>query len=257
MTFLRRALLCLLVFACAPTAMAQPRATGAIVYAASSLTDVLNEAGDRYAALGHPRPVFNFAASSTLAHQIELGADANLFFSADEDWMNYLAQRHLIDPRSRISLLSNRIVLVAPLDHPIHIRIAPNFALHAALAGGHLAMADPDSVPAGRYGRAALEHLGVWTSVQNDVVRAENVRAALRFVQTGEAAAGIVYATDANAAGANVETVGIFPANSHPPISYPLATVAGHSTTEGAGFARYLRSPSGLAIFRRYGFGVR
>ena len=255
MTFLRRAL-CLLLLSFAAPAMAQP-GPGPVVYAASSLTEVLNEAADRYAALGHPRPVFSFAASSTLAHQIEQGASANLFFSADEDWMNYLAQRHLIDARTRVSMLSNRIVLVTPLDRPMHLSIAQNFALHAALAGGHLAMADPDSVPAGRYGRAALQHLGVWTSVQGDVVRAENVRAALRFVQTGEAAAGIVYATDARAAGANVAIVGVFPSNAYPPISYPLAAVAGHSTTQSMAFARYLRSPAARAIFRRYGFGVR
>jgi molybdate transport system substrate-binding protein len=257
MTAFQRGLFCLLLLAFAAPAVAQPRAAGAVVYAASSLTDVLNDAGDHYAALGHPRPVFIYAASSTLAHQIEQGADANLFFSADEDWMNYLARRHLIDARSRVSLLSNRLALIAPLDRPIHLRIAPNFALHAALAGGHLAMADPDSVPAGRYGRAALERLGVWASVQGDVVRAENVRAALRFVQTGEAAAAIVYATDASAAGAGVAIVGVFPANSHPPISYPLAIVAGHSSAESVAFARYLRSLAAHAIFRRYGFGLR
>jgi molybdate transport system substrate-binding protein len=256
MSLLRRTFLALLLlFTAAPT-LAQTH-NGAVVYAASSLTDVLNEAGDRYAVTGHPRPTFNFAASSVLAHQIEQGADANLFFSADEDWMNYLTTRRLIDARTRVSLLSNRLVLIAPSDHPLHLSIASNFALHAALAGGRLAMADPDSVPAGRYGRAALEHLGVWASVQGDVARAENVRAALRFVQTGEAAAGIVYETDAIAAGANVQVVGIFPANSHPPISYPLATVAEHATPEAAAFTRYLRSQAGRTIFGRYGFGVR
>jgi molybdate transport system substrate-binding protein len=256
LSVLQRIVLAFILMFQAMPALAQER-TPARVFAASSLTDVLNEAGDRYAALGHPRPIFNFAASSTLAHQIEQGAEANLFLSADEDWMNYLAQRRLIDPRTRISLLTNRLVLVAPLDHPIRLRIAPNFALHQALAGGRLAMADPDSVPAGRYGRAALEHLGVWPTVQSDVVRAENVRAALRFVQTGEAAAGIVYATDAMAAGANVELVGVFAADTHPLISYPMAAVSGHATPESAGFEAYLRSAAGKVIFRRYGFGVR
>lgn len=257
MTIWRRGLLSFfaLMLMGVPALAQGPRAV-AVVFAASSLTDVLNEAGDRYAALGHPRPTFNYAASSTLAHQIEQGAEANLFLSADEDWMNYLVQRHLIDPHTRVNLLTNRLVLVAPIDHPLHLAIAPNFALHAALAGGHLAMADPDSVPAGRYGRAALEHLGVWASVQSDVVRAENVRAALRFVQTGEAAAGIVYTTDAMSAGVNVQMVGTFPPTSHPPITYPMATLSGHASQETSAFARYLRSSAGRALFLRYGFGV-
>ena len=258
MTVLRRAVLAIVTsLLSGGPAFAQQHRAPAVVYAAASLTDVLGEAGDRYAASGHPRPTFNFAASSTLAHQIEQGADANLVLSADEDWMNYLAQRHLIDAHTRVSLLSNRLVLIAPRDHPIRLAIAPNFALHAALAGGHLAMADPGSVPAGRYGRAALEHLGVWQSVQRDVVRAESVRAALRFVQTGEAAAGIVYETDAIAAGATIAVVGTFPEDSHPPITYPMARVAGHATPEANAFADYLQSAPGRAIFRRYGFGVR
>ena len=223
------------------------------VFAASSLTDVLNAAGDRYAALGHPRPEFNFAASNTLALQIE----QNLILSADEDWMNYLDQRHLLAPHTRVSLLTNRLVLIAPADHPLHLHIGRNFLLHPALNGGHLAMADPDSVPAGRYGRAALEHLGVWASVQGDVVRAENVRAALRFVDMGEATAGIVYATDAQAAGGRVIVVDTFPASSHPAISYPLAAIAGHDSAEGRAFARFLQSSEGHALFARYGFGVR
>ena len=261
MTFLRRhlgrSLLALAALFFVAPALAQPAPAPARVFGAASLTDVLNEAGDRYAATGHPRPVFNFAGSNALARQIEQGADASLFFSADEDWMNYLDQRRLVAPHTRVSLLTNSIVLIAPLDHPLSVHIAPGFALHAALAGGKLAMADPDNVPAGRYGKAALEALHVWDSVAGDVVRAENVRAALRFVQTGEAAAGIVYATDARAAGANVQIVGAFPADTHPTISYPLASVAGHATRESAAFAHYLQSAAGKEIFRRYGFGVR
>ena len=256
MKVLRRSLLALaLAFCISAPAFAQT--APARVFAASSLTDMLNQAGDAYAAHGHPRPVFNFAASNALARQIEQGAEANLYFSADEDWMNYLAQRHLIVAHTRVSLLTNRLVLIAPADHPLHVPIARNFPLHAALAGGHLAMADPDSVPAGRYGRAALQHLGVWASVESDVVRAENVRAALRFVDAGEAAAGIVYATDAMAASPRVVVVDTFPASSHPPISYPLAAVAGHESAEGRAFASFLRSSEGRALFRRYGFGLR
>lgn len=255
MKVLRRGLLAFaFVFLTAP-AFAQT--APARVFAAASLTDVLNEAGDRYAATGRPRPVFNFAGSNTLAQQIEQGADANLFFSADEDWMNYLDMRHLLAAHTRLSLLTNHLVLIAPLDRPLHLNIARGFALHAALSGGKLAMADPGSVPAGRYGRASLQALGVWDSVQGDIVRAENVRAALRFVHTGDAAAGIVYATDATAAGANVGIVGAFPDNTHPPISYSLATIAGHDALEARAFTHYLRSNAARAIFVRYGFGVR
>lgn len=255
MNLLRRGFLALVFLFLAAPAFAQT--APARVFAAASLTDVLNEAGDRYAATGHPRPVFNFAGSNTLAQQIEQGADANLFFSADEDWMNYLDTRHLVAPHTRVSLLSNHLVLIAPLDRPLHLQITRGFALHAALNGGKLAMADPDSVPAGRYGKAALTALGIWDSVQGDIVRAENVRAALRFVHTGDAAAGIVYTTDATAAGANVQIVGAFPDDTHPPISYPLATITGHDTPEARAFTRYLRSNAGRAIFLRYGFGVR
>jgi molybdate transport system substrate-binding protein len=241
----------------APISSARAQPAPARVFAAASLTDALNEAGDRYAQTGHPRPVFNFAGSNTLAQQIEQGADANLFFSADEDWMNYLQQRSLIAPHTRISLLTNRLVLIAPRDRPLALRIARGFALHHALNGGKLAMADPDNVPAGRYARAALQALGVWESVEGDIVRAENVRAALRFVHTGDAAAGIVYTTDAIAAGADVAVAGTFPDNTHPPISYPMAVVLGHDTSEARAFSRYLQSAGGKALFRRYGFGVR
>lgn len=227
------------------------------VLAAASLTDALNEAGEAYAGKGHARPVFSFAASSTLARQIEQGAQADIFISADEEWMDYLQQRALIAPATRTRLLTNRLVLIAPADRPMRLTIRSGFPLLGALKGGRLAMADPDSVPAGRYGRAALMRLGLWAQVEGSVARAENVRAALRFVETGEAAAGIVYATDAKAAGARVQTVGVFPASSHPPISYPLALTATSRSAEARAFARFLQSAEGGAIFRRHGFGVR
>jgi len=235
---------------------AQAQAPAVNVFAASSLTEALNDVGAAYAAHHHVAPVFNYAASSALAHQIEQGANADLFVSADEDWMNYLQQRNLIDAPSRVSLLTNRLVLIAPSDHPLRISIRPHFNLAGALAGGHLAMADPDSVPAGRYGRAALTSLGVWDAVSPLVVRGENVRAALRFVETGDAAAGIVYATDAQAS-TRVVVAGVFPENTHPPITYPAAIVAGHVSDATTDFAHFLRSPEAHAIFRRHGFGVR
>lgn len=225
------------------------------VFAAASLTDALSEVGAAYAAQGHPAPMFNFAASSTLARQIEQGADADIFISADEAWMEYLAARALIDTGARTTLLSNRLVLIAPADRPITLSIAPGFALRAALAGGRLAMADPASVPAGRYGRAALQSLGVWEQVSTSIAIAEDVRAALRLVETGEANAGIVYLTDARAAEGRVQIVGAFPPDSHPAISYPAAILRGRGGEAAQAFHAFLSSPQAQEIFRRHGFG--
>jgi len=223
------------------------------VFAAASLTDALNALGDAYQAAGHARPVFNYAASSLLARQIDQGARADLYISADEPWMDYLAERRLIDARSRVSFLSNRLVLIAPQDRPFTLAIRSRFDLHGALRGGRLAMADPESVPAGRYGRAALQSLGVWTAVRGDVVHAENVRAALRFVEIGEAAAGIVYLTDARAS-SRVVVVGEFPATTHPRISYPMAVVRGGRQAEARAFAAFLQSEQANAVFSGLGF---
>lgn len=225
------------------------------VLAAASLTDALNEAGEAYAGKGHARPVFSFAASSTLARQIEQGAQADIFISADEEWMDYLQQRALIAPATRTRLLTNRLVLIAPADRPMRLTIRSGFPLLGALKGGRLAMADPDSVPAGRYGRAALEHYGAWAGVQRDVVRAENVRAALRFVELGEAAAGIVYVSDARAT-RNVAIVATFPEASHPRISYPMAVIAENDSPRARAFAAFLQSRRAGAVFRRLGFVV-
>jgi molybdate transport system substrate-binding protein len=241
------------LFAASTLAYAQPAEQPVRVFAAASLTDVLGELGAAYEAAGHARPVFNFAASSVLARQIDQGANADLFISADEPWMDYLAERRLIETGTRVSFLSNKLVLIAPRSAPLNLRIAYGFDLHGALSGNKLAMADPDSVPAGRYGRAALQNLGVWTSVAGDVVRAENVRAALRFVEVGEAGAGIVYLTDAQASN-GVLVVGEFPAASHPHISYPMAVVRGGRSREAAAFEAFLQTPEADAVFARAGF---
>lgn len=225
------------------------------VAAASSLTDVLKTIGESYAA-GHPAPVFNFAASSELARQLEQGAEADVFISADEDWMNYLDERNLIDKASRRTLLTNRLVLIAPTDHPFTLTIGPGMDLKAALKGGKLSIANPESVPAGKYAKAALEHFGAWAAVENDTARAENVRAALRFVETGEAAAGIVYATDAKASGDRVIVVGEFPPDSHSPIIYPGAVIAGRASAPGKAFLDYLSSETAKATFAAAGFGT-
>ena len=229
----------------------------ATVFAASSLTDVMKQLGAQFAAEGHPAPVFNFAASSELARQIEQGAAADVFISADEAWMDYLADKSLIDVASRKTLLTNTLVLVAPSDKPIAIELKTGMDLVGALKGGKLSMANPDSVPAGKYGKEALEKLGAWAGVEASVVRAENVRSALRFVEAGEAAAGIVYATDAKAAGAAVAVAGTFPADSHTPITYPAAVMAGKNVGGAKAFVDFLASDTAVVVFEQAGFGVR
>jgi molybdate transport system substrate-binding protein len=222
------------------------------VLAASSLTNVLDELGATWTKQGGPPVRFSYAASSTLARQLEAGAQADLFASADEEWMDYVQQRRLIDAASRFNLLGNRLVLVAPKDSPLELRIAPRFALAAALGDGRLSIGDPDAVPAGRYARAALTTLQVWDTVATRIVRAENVRSALAFVDRGEAPLGIVYATDAQIDPA-VRVVDTFPADTHPPILYPVALTAGASP-QAARFLAFLKSQAAQAVFRRYGF---
>ncbi len=235
-------------------AAAQPRAL--LVLAAASLQESLGAAADAWARRGHPRPVISFAASSALARQIESGAPADMFVSADEVWMDYLAGRKLLRGGTRVPLLTNRLVLVAPAGSKLRLTIGRGFPLARALGKGRLAMADPDAVPAGKYGRQALTRLGVWHSVKSRIARAENVRAALAFVARGEAPLGIVYATDARAE-PGVRVVGTFPAASHAPITYPVALLARSTSRDAEAFRRYLVSPQGKAIFRRFGFGVR
>ncbi|WP_242150815.1 molybdate ABC transporter substrate-binding protein [Sphingomonas sp. BAUL-RG-20F-R05-02] len=225
-----------------------------LVLAAASLQESMNAAADSWAARGHPRPVVSFAGSSALARQIEAGARADLFVSADEGWMNEVAARKLIVPSSRATFLGNRLVIVAP----VHSRMrapAGGPPLARFLAGGPLAMADA-SVPAGKYGREALTKLGVLAAVQPHIVSAENVRATLALVERGAAPLGIVYATDARAS-LKVRIAGVFPERTHPPITYPIARLASSSNLEGEGFRRFLLSAAGKAIFVRYGFSVK
>ncbi len=237
-------------------APAQAAPSPPLVLAASSLQEALNQAADAWAAQGHARPVLSFAASSALARQIEAGAPADLFVSADEEWMSYVAGKGLTRPGTRAPLAGNRLVLVAPAGSQTRLTIAPGFALGRALGGGRLAMADPDAVPAGKYGKAALTALGVWPQVSGSIARAENVRAALALVERGEAPLGIVYATDA-AASRGVRVVGLFPAASHAPIVYPVAVLRTAASPDTAGFRRFLLSSAGQAIFARHGFVTR
>lgn len=243
----------LLAWFLAPAAIAQER--GPVVLAAASLQESLSEAANIWAAKGHPRPVLSFAASSALARQVIAGAPADLFLSADEPWMDTVAKAGLLRAGTRTTLLGNRLVLIAPLRSRIRLTPAPGFPLAKALGGGRLAMADPDAVPAGRYAKAALTHLGVWSGVAARVAPAENVRAALALVERGAAPLGIVYATDARASKA-VRIVGIFPSASHPPIRYPVAVLNASRHKDAAAFRAFLLSKQGRAIFARHGFSA-
>ena len=235
----------------APLAAAAP--SPITVFAASSLTDALSTIGAQYAAETGIKVRFAFGASSAMARQIEAGAPADLFFSADTDWMDYLQARSLIDPQSRHNILSNRLVLIAPVASQVTLKIAPNFPLSQALGKGYrLATGDPDSVPVGRYARSALTTLGVWNQVADRLVRAENVRSAMLFVARGETPLGIVYQTDAQA-DPKVRIVDIFPAKTHLPITYPVA-LTHKASSQAAPFLAYIRGPKGQAIFKRFGF---
>lgn len=238
------------------TAPVAAQERGPLVLAAASMQEALTDAANRWTSLGHPRPVLSFAASSALARQVEAGAQADLFVSADEEWMDYLQTRNLLRAGTRARLTENRLVLVAPVASRTTIRIAPRFALSRALGSGRLAMADPVSVPAGRYGKAALEKLAVWTTIAARIAPAENVRAALALVERGAAPLGIVYATDAKAS-TKVRLVGVFPASSHPPITYPVARLKASANPQAEAFRRFLISRAGRAILARRGFGAR
>jgi len=226
---------------------------GPLVLAASSLQESMTAAADAWARRGHPRPVVSFAASSALARQVEAGAAADLFVSADEAWMDELATRRLIVAGTRATFLANRLVLVSPKAVHVRIPVAPPAALARVLGAGPLAMADTASVPAGKYGKAALERLGVWDKVQPHVVAAENVRAALALVERGAAPLGIVYATDAKAS-PSVRIAGVFPEYTHPPITYPVARLSASTSPDAEGFRRFLTRGAGTASFKRYGF---
>lgn len=249
------AALAVLAFSPAPgsgVAMAADRVT---VFAAASMKTALDAANAAYARDKGVDIAVSYAASSALARQVEAGAPADLFISADEDWMNYLAGKNLIRADSRSDLLGNRIVLVATRGEARPVDIRPGFDLKGLLGEGRLAMGAVDSVPAGKYGKAALQKLGIWDSVASQVAGAENVRAALALVSRGEAPYGIVYATDA-AADPGVSVVGTFPQDSHPPIIYPVALLAGRTSAAAAAYLSYLKSPAAASYFQSQGFTV-
>ncbi len=221
--------------------------------AAASLKNALDDVVKAHEAKSGDTVRVSYAASPALARQIENGAPADVFISADQAWMDYLQKKDLVRVASRVDLLRNRIVLVAPSDSAVKLTIAPDFPLAAALGMERLAMADPASVPAGRYGKAALEALGVWKSVEPRVAGAADVRAALLLVARGEAPLGIVYSTDA-AVEPKVRVVDRFPESTHPPIVYPAALTAGSRSSAAGAFLASLGKPPARTIFEKYGF---
>lgn len=224
------------------------------VFAAASLTDVLHDATTQWAAGIEPEPLLVFGASSALARQIDAGAPADVYVSADRAWMDWLETQGRVEPGSRVELLGNALVLVAPKGRGIALRIARDFDLAKAFEG-KLCMGEPGVVPAGIYAQQALEHFGWWEGVKSRVVGAEDVRTALSFVERGECALGIVYATDARGS-KRVETVGRFPSASHAPIVYPFALLRGAREGSARWLAWLRDDPQARAIFERHGFVV-
>ena len=234
---------------------ASQAADNVVVFAAASLKNALDGINASWQEEGHQPATISYAASSALAKQIEGGAPADLFISADLDWMKYLSERNLTRSDTEVQLLGNRIVLIAAKDSTAETTIAPNFALADLLGDGRLAMADVKAVPAGKYGKAALEKLGVWSSVEDKVAQAENVRAALKLVATGEAPLGIVYQTDA-VADPEVKIIATFPEDTHAPIIYPAALTASSANEDAAKFLDYLKSARARSLFEEQGFTV-
>ena len=245
----------LIGFACfGSTAQAQSKEL--VIFAAASLKNALDEAAASWVReSGRPAPKISYAASSALARQLEQGAPADLFLSADLDWMDHAQQKNLIRPETRVSLLANRIALIAPADAKTTATLAPGVDLSGALGSSRLAIANVDAVPAGKYGKAALEKLGAWDRIKDRIAQADNVRAALLLVSRGEAPLGIVYTTDA-AADPKVKVIATFPQDTHPPIVYPVAITRDSANPDAQGFLAYLRGSRAKASFEKQGFTV-
>lgn len=226
------------------------------VYAAASTTDAVNEIGALFEKEGKGKLVAAFASSSTLARQIEAGAPAQIFISADKKWGDYLDEKKLFEEGTRVDLLGNRLALIAAKDSKAEIKIEHGFPLAAALGDGRLAVGDPDHVPVGAYARTAFERLGVWKELEPKLARGESVRVALTYVERGESPFGVVYTTDA-AVAPNVRIVGIFPEDTHDPIVYPMAAIKGNQTDASKAFYAFLKGPEARKIFEKYGFEVK
>ena len=245
----------LVLAASLPHAPARAQSSDLVVFAAASLKNALDDINAQWKKETGKEARISYGASSALAKQIENGAPAQMFISADMPWMDYVEKKNLIKADTRSNLLGNRIVLIAPAGKAKTIDIKPGFDLAKIVGDGRLAMANVDAVPAGKYGKAALEKLGAWDSVSTKVAQADNVRAALLLVSRGEAPAGIVYQSDA-AADPKVKIIGTFPENTHPPIIYPIALTASATSPDAAAFLAYIRSAKAKPLFEAQGFSV-
>ena len=248
-----RAILCGFALVCSAFLAAPAQARDVVVFAAASLKNALDDAGAAWERETGRKPVISYAASNVLAKQIEAGAPADIFFSADLDWMDDAAAKGLIRPESRANLLGNALVLIAPKDSSLQVALRPGLDLGSLLGRERLAMAHAEAVPAGKYGRAALEHLGAWEGVKARLAQTENVRAALVLVARGEAPLGIVYRTDA-ASDPKVRIVATFPEGSHPPIVYPVALTRDSANPDAASFLAFLKSGRARPHFEKQGF---
>lgn len=241
-------------FALVSQSMASEKIT---VFAAASLTNALNEISAQYKQEKQADVVASYASSSTLARQIEQGAPANLFISADQQWMNYAIDKHLMVENTRYTLLGNELVLIAPKDSKIEkVEINKQTDWKKLLDGGRLAVGDPEHVPVGIYAKEALSYLGAWDTVNPLLARTNNVRSGMALVERDEAPLGIVYGSDA-VASQKVKVVGIFPADSHKPVEYPMAIVKDQDNQATRDFYEYLKTPAASEVFKRYGFTPR
>jgi molybdate transport system substrate-binding protein len=224
------------------------------VFAAASLKNALDDTNVAFTKSTGIKVVASYEASSALAKQIEQGAPADIFISADLRWMDYAAEHKLIKPDTRMSLLGNKLVLIAPKDSKLdHVAIGDGFDIAKLAGDGRIAVADVKAVPAGLYAKAALEKLGAWSAAEPKLAMAANVRATLAFVSRGETPVGIVYETDARIE-PKVKIIGVFPDDSYPPVTYPVAATA-NGKTAAARYLRFLATPAAKVIFERYGFG--
>jgi molybdate transport system substrate-binding protein len=240
---------------CALASGASAQTGSVVVFAAASLKNALDDINAAWSRETGRKAVMSYAATNALAKQIEAGAPADIFFSADLDWMDYAASRKLIRPETRVNLLGNTLVLIAPKDSGAKVPVQPGLDLASLLGSGRLAMANVEAVPAGKYGKAALEELGAWNAVKDKIAQAESVRAALLLVSRAEAPLGIVYRTDA-ASDPNVKILGIFPDGSHEPIVYPVALTVDSNNPDARAFLDYLRSDRAKRLFEAQGFTV-
>ena len=224
------------------------------VFAAASMRNALDEADAAFTKATGTKVIASYAASSALAKQIAQGAPADIFVSANIKWMDFLDGKKLVKAGTRINLLGNSLVLIAPKDSKLdHVAIAKGFDIAKLAGSGRIAVADTKAVPAGLYAKAALTSLGAWAAAEPKLAQAENVRATLAYVARGETPLGIVYATDAKIE-PKVKIVGVFPVGSHPPIAYPVAAIAASKNAHVGAYLHFLQTPAAKAIFEKYGF---